>query len=64
MAAFGVQGSMGRVDLARKFELVFRRLLAREDVDLYAEDMSLMWEAVADTLFGNYRNGSGVTSTV
>ena len=55
---------MGRVDLARKFELVFRRLLAREDVDLYAEDMSLMWEAVADTLFGNYRNGSGVTSTV
>ena len=44
---------MSRADLASKFELVFRRLLAREEVDLYAEDMSLMWEAVAGTLFGN-----------
>ena len=47
------QEIMSRIDLARKFEVVFRRLLAREEVDLYAEDMSLMWAAVAGTLFGN-----------
>ncbi len=50
---------MSRTDLARKFESVFRRLLAREHVDLYAADMSLKWEAVAITLFGGFLERKG-----
>jgi hypothetical protein len=41
------------MELARAFEIVFRRLLAREEVDLYAEGMSLMWEAVAGAMLGS-----------
>ena len=43
---------MPRRDLAIHFEDVFKRLLARENVDLYAEDVSLMFEEIAATLLG------------
>lgn len=40
------------VDLAIKFEKAFRLLLAREEVDLYAADMSIVWEGIANSLLG------------
>jgi hypothetical protein len=43
---------MARTDLAMKFETVFELLLAGENVDRYAADMSVVWEGVAGSLLG------------
>jgi hypothetical protein len=47
---------MASRDLAIRFENVFRRLLSRERLDLYDEDMSFMFEVIATSLLGAYPN--------
>ena len=38
--------------LANRFEDVFRRLLARESLDLYERDLSMMFESISTNLLG------------
>jgi len=61
-----------RGDLASHFESVFQRLLSGEKLDLYAEDVSLMFEVIAaylmaevpDRDFHWYDGVVGLTSSV
>ena len=46
-------------DLANRFEIVLRRLLASEKLDLYAEDVSLMFEGIATNLLGEIPTRKG-----
>lgn len=50
---------MPGIDLATKLETAVRQLLAGEEVDLYAEDMSVAWEGIAGSLLGALPNRAG-----
>ena len=50
---------MSQSKLASRFENLFQRLLARESIDLYAEDLSSMFEVLATNLFSGTPNREG-----